>query len=83
MTAFGPARRPSEGIGRIAHVPAVLIQVGATSAARSSRRANSIAAWPASRLVVIESEGHGGPLSLLAMREALDALAGGGAAASL
>jgi proline iminopeptidase len=62
-------------VGRIAHIPAVLIHgrrdvsSPLVTAFELNRR------WPASRLVVIESEGHGGPLSVLAMREALDAFA--------
>ncbi|MCX5481246.1 prolyl aminopeptidase [Kaistia geumhonensis] len=71
-----------EGIGRIAHVPAVLIHGRRDISSPLVTPCELYRRWPASRLVVIESEGHGGPLSLLAMREALDALAGGGAAAS-
>jgi proline iminopeptidase len=51
-----------DGIGAIAHIPAVLIHgrldvSGPTETAWELHRR-----WPASRLVVVENEGHGGPV---------------------
>lgn len=62
------------GMPRIAHVPAVLIHgrrdvSGPVLTAWELHRA-----WPASELVVIEDEGHGGAQMVRAWREAMDRL---------
>lgn len=60
---------------RIAHIPAALIcgRRDFSGPAITAWRLHQ--AWPASRLRVIETEGHGGPLSTNEMRMALDAFA--------
>lgn len=60
----------------IAHIPAVLIhgRRDISSPALTAWKLHN--AWPASRLVIVESEGHGGPQSFREMRWALDEFAG-------
>jgi len=62
-------------MGRIAHIPAILIcgRRDFSGPAKTAWRLHQ--AWPESRLRVIETEGHGGPLSTNEMRTALDAFA--------
>ena len=62
------------GMARIAHIPAVLIHgrrdvSGPTLTAWELHRA-----WPASELVVVEDEGHGGPVMVEAWRAAVERL---------
>ncbi|HWJ74532.1 MAG TPA: prolyl aminopeptidase [Kaistia sp.] len=65
-------REIQAGIDRIAEIPAVLIHgrrdIGspAITAYRLHRH------WPASRLIILPEEGHGGPAMSAAMRQALD-----------
>jgi proline iminopeptidase len=62
-------------VAAIGHIPAVLIHGRrdisgpAITAWRLHRR------WPASRLRIVESEGHGGPISMDEMQRALDVFA--------
>ena len=62
-------------VGAIAHIPAVLIHgrrdIG--SPAITAWRLHRL--WPASRLDIVETDGHGGPRSWERMRLALDAFA--------
>jgi proline iminopeptidase len=64
-------------VSAIGHIPAVLIH------GRRDISGPVIVAWrlhqlwPASRLCIVESEGHGGPQSMEQMRVALDSFARG------
>lgn len=62
-------------IPTIAHIPAVLIhgRRDISSPAITPWRLHQL--WPASRLCIVESEGHGGPQSLEQMRISLDSFA--------
>jgi proline iminopeptidase len=59
----------------IGHIPAVLIhgRRDISGPAITAWRLHQL--WPASCLCIVESEGHGGPLSMTEMRIALDAFA--------
>ncbi|WP_127903996.1 prolyl aminopeptidase [Solirhodobacter olei] len=75
---LGPGSEILPRIGAIGHVPAVLIHgrrdislpVGTAWALH--RR------WPASRLVIVEDEGHGGPKMMAQLRAATDRFAAAG-----
>ncbi|PIO97291.1 prolyl aminopeptidase [Pleomorphomonas carboxyditropha] len=60
----------------IAHIPAVLIHGRRDISGPAITPWALHNHWPASRLVIVESEGHGGPQSFREMRLALDAFAG-------
>ena len=65
-----------DGIDAIAHIPAVLIHgrldvSGPVETAWKLHRR-----WPASRLVVIENEGHGGPVMAQEMEAAYASMLG-------
>ncbi|WP_088347328.1 MULTISPECIES: prolyl aminopeptidase [Rhodomicrobium] len=62
-------------VSTIAHIPAVLIhgRRDISGPAITAWRLNQ--QWPASRLCIVEAEGHGGPQSMEEMRIALDAFA--------
>lgn len=59
----------------IAHIPAVLIHGRRDFSSPPITAWRLHTGWPASRLVIVDSEGHGGPQSLREMRRALDAFA--------
>lgn len=59
----------------IAHIPAVLIHGRRDISGPVITPWILHDRWPASQLVIVESEGHGGPLSFREMREALDGFA--------
>ncbi len=61
---------------RIAHIPAVLIcgRRDFSGPAITAWRLHK--AWPAAKLIIMETEGHGGPLSMVEMQAALTAFAG-------
>lgn len=60
------------GMPRIAHLPAVLIH-GRRDVSGPLRTAWELhRAWPASRLEVVEEEGHGGPAMVAAWRRAME-----------
>lgn len=70
--AFLPGDTPLlDGMARIGHIPGILIHgrydvsCAAVTAVRLHER------WPASRLVIVDDEGHGGPRMSTVMREAL------------
>jgi proline iminopeptidase len=62
-------------VSEIRHIPAVLIhgRRDVSGPLITAWRLHQL--WPASRLFVIESEGHGGPQSMEQMRIALDSFA--------
>lgn len=62
-----------EGVARIAHLPATLIhgRLDISSPVVTAHRIHR--AWPGSRLVIVESEGHGGEAMVRAMCEAIAA----------
>lgn len=60
----------------IARIPAVLIHGRRDISGPAITPWQLHSQWPASRLVIVESEGHGGPQSFKEMRLALDAFAG-------
>jgi proline iminopeptidase len=62
-------------VSTIEHIPAVLIhgRRDISGPAITAWRLHQL--WPASRLCIVESEGHGGPLSMEEMRLALDSFA--------
>jgi proline iminopeptidase len=63
-------------VGAIGHIPAVLIH-GRRDVSLPAGTAWALnRAWPASRLVIVEAEGHGGPEMMAEMRAALDGFAG-------
>jgi proline iminopeptidase len=59
-------------VDEIAHIPAVLIHGRHDVSGPVITPWRLHQAWPASRLVIVESEGHGGPLSMQHMCDALD-----------
>lgn len=59
----------------IGHIPAVLIHGRRDISGPVATPWRLHRAWPASRLVIVEAEGHGGPLSTEAACQALDAFA--------
>lgn len=63
-------------ISAIAHIPAVLIhgRRDISGPVITAWRLHQL--WPASRLSIVESEGHGGPQSMEQLRIALDSFAG-------
>ena len=63
------------GMEKIEHIPAVLIcgRRDFSGPAITAWRLHK--AWPASKLLIMETEGHGGPLSENELRNALDAFA--------
>lgn len=61
----------------IAHIPAVLIHGRRDISGPVITPWTLHTRWPASRLVIVDSEGHGGPQSYREMRKALDAFADG------
>lgn len=63
-------------MSRIAHLPAALIhgRRDVSGPAVTPWRLHGL--WPASRLTIVESEGHGGPEMSALMREACDGFAG-------
>jgi proline iminopeptidase len=61
----------------IRHIPAVLIHGRRDVSGPAATAWRLHRSWPASRLFIIESEGHGGPLASARMRSALDLLVGG------
>ncbi|ESZ21550.1 prolyl aminopeptidase [Mesorhizobium sp. L48C026A00] len=63
------------GVSAIEHIPAVLVhgRRDISGPAITAWRLHRI--WPASRLNIVESEGHGGPQSMEQMRVALDSFA--------
>ncbi|WP_036839404.1 prolyl aminopeptidase [Pleomorphomonas oryzae] len=65
----------SNRLSSIAHIPAVLIHGRRDISGPAITPWMLHDRWPASRLVIVESEGHGGPLSFREMREALDEFA--------
>lgn len=72
-TAWGgePGSGLLGGMGRIGHVPAVLIH-GRRDVSGPVRIAWEMhRAWPACELLVVEEEGHGGPRMVAAWREAM------------
>jgi proline iminopeptidase len=71
----GPARI-LDRVDRIAHIPAVLIHGRHDISGPVITPWRLHHGWPASRLHVIESEGHGGPESMDEMTRATDAFAG-------
>ena len=62
-------------ISAIAHIPAVIIHGRRDISAPLITAWRLHRLWPASRLCVVESEGHGGPRSMEQMRIALDSFA--------
>jgi proline iminopeptidase len=60
----------------IAHIPAVLIHGRRDIGSPAVTAWQLHTRWPASRLVIVEAEGHGGPQSFKEMRRALDAFGG-------
>ncbi|TXL72993.1 prolyl aminopeptidase [Vineibacter terrae] len=64
-------------LGTIGHIPAVLIHGRRDISGPAATAWHLHRHWPASRLVIVEAEGHGGPLSMAQMRAALDAFAPG------
>ena len=64
---------------RIAHIPAVLIHGRYDVSGPLDTAWDLHRAWPASRLVVVEDEGHGGDTMTSAIVEALDGLSDGSA----
>jgi proline iminopeptidase len=59
----------------IAHIPAVLIHGRRDVGGPVITPWRLHRAWPASRLLIVEAEGHGGPESMEAMCRAIDAFA--------
>lgn len=59
-------------MGRIAYLPAVLIhgRRDVSGPVVTPWRLHSL--WPASRLIIVEGEGHGGSEMMALMREACD-----------
>jgi proline iminopeptidase len=75
--AFLPGpQRILDRVDRIAHIPAVLIHGRHDISGPVITPWRLHEEWPASRLHVIESEGHGGPESMDEMTRATDAFAG-------
>lgn len=62
---------------RIAHLPGVLVHGRLDVSGPLDTAWDLHRAWPASRLVVLDDAGHGGPSMSGTLREALDALADG------
>lgn len=64
-----------EGMGRLARIPAVLIhgRLDVSGPASTARRVHH--AWAGSELVIVEDEGHGGPVMVAAWTEANQRLA--------
>jgi proline iminopeptidase len=60
----------------IRHIPAVLIHGRRDVSGPSATAWRLHRSWPASRLFIVESEGHGGPQSSARMRSELDRYAG-------
>jgi proline iminopeptidase len=75
--AFLPGPKRILGrVDRIAHIPAVLIHGRHDISGPVITPWRLHKGWPASRLDVIENEGHGGPESMQEMTRATDAFAG-------
>ncbi|MBO4222397.1 prolyl aminopeptidase [Bradyrhizobium neotropicale] len=64
-------------VSAIAHIPAVLISGRRDISGPVITAWRLHQSWPASRLCIVESEGHGGPQSMEQMRIALDSFARG------
>jgi proline iminopeptidase len=62
-------------IDRIAHVPAVLLHGRRDISGPAVTAWRLHQCWPASRLTIVEDEGHGGPTIIRQMVEALDGFA--------
>lgn len=62
-------------VDRIAHLPAVLLHGRRDISGPAVTAWRLHQAWPASRLTIVEDEGHGGPTTIRLMTEALDELA--------
>jgi proline iminopeptidase len=69
--AFLPERALADGIGRIAHIPAVLAQGRLDVSGPASVAWELHKRWPASRFVLVHDEGHGGPRMVDAMTDAI------------
>lgn len=63
------------GMDRIGHIPAVLIHGRRDVSGPTVQAWELHRAWPASRLVVVEQEGHGGPIMASHWREAMQEFA--------
>ncbi len=71
--AFLPEGAIFDGLGAIAHLPATLVhgRLDVSAPVETAHRIHR--AWPASRLVVVDDEGHGGERMVAAMAEAIAA----------
>lgn len=65
------------GIPRIEHIPGVLIHGRLDVSSPAAVPWELHQRWPASRLVLIDNEGHGGPRMVQALVDAIESFAGG------
>ncbi|WP_458689946.1 alpha/beta fold hydrolase [Nocardia tengchongensis] len=69
--AFLPASALRDGMSALTGIPAVLIQGKLDVSGPAAVAWNLHKAWPGSRFVLIEDEGHGGPKMVQAMVQAI------------
>lgn len=69
-----------EGMPRIEHIPGVLIHGRLDVSSPAAVPWELHQRWPASRFVLIDDEGHGGPRIVQALLDAIELFAAGAAA---